>query len=130
MPVYRPGQWHSPENKPEWSDIAAIGRFSVPVDGGRFERHFHDDHEVWFISGGKAKVFSDGEEHYVQAGDFVLTRAGDVHDVLEVYETLTGFFLETGMPAGGRTGHLHETEADAAGHDVPAAPLPADFPTR
>ena len=44
---------------------------------------------------------------HVQAGDIVLTRAGDDHDVLEVYEDLRGFFTETGHPAGGRTGHLH-----------------------
>jgi uncharacterized protein YjlB len=117
VPVYGPGRWHHPGERPEWSGIATIGRF-------------HDDHEIWFIAGGRAKVLVDGGEHYVQSGDIVLTRAGDPHDVLEVYEDLWGFFTETGHPGGGRSGHLHRSEADAAGHDVAAPPLPADFPGR
>ena len=32
------------------------------------------------------------------AGDIVLTQAGDSHDVVEVYEDLRGFFVETGHP--------------------------------
>ncbi|GAB2455406.1 hypothetical protein GCM10027029_16290 [Conyzicola lurida] len=83
---------------------------------------------MWFLWEGKAKILIEGEERYVQAGDIVLTRAGDTHDFVEVYETVRGFFTETGHPSGGRTGHLHHTETDAAGHAVPAAALPADFP--
>ena len=130
MPVLAPGSWVGPDTRPDWCQVSAIGRFAVPVVGGRFDRHHHDDHEIWFIATGKARIFTDGAEHYVQAGDIVLTRAGDEHDVLEVYEDLTGFFTETGHPAGGRTGHLHATAADAAGHDVTSAPLPSDFPAR
>ncbi|MGA1836586.1 AraC family ligand binding domain-containing protein [Herbiconiux sp. 11R-BC] len=130
MPVYEPGTWLNPDNRPEWCEIGTVGRFAVPVEGGRFDRHHHDDHEIWFISAGKAKILTDGAERYVQAGDIVVTQAGDTHDVVEVYESITGFFTETGHPAGGRTGHLHASEQDAAGHAVPARPLPADFPAR
>ena len=130
MPIIEPGNWLNPDNRPEWAEIATIGRFAVAPEGGRFDRHFHDDHEVWFIWEGKGKVFLEGAERYVQAGDIVLTRAGDTHDIVEVYETLRGFFTETGHPAGGRTGHLHASDDDTAGHDVPALPLPADFPAR
>ena len=130
MPVLEPGTWLHPENRPDWCDIATIGRFAVSVDGGRFDRHFHDDHEVWFISEGKAKILVDGGERYVQAGDIVLIRGGDPHDFVEVYESVRGFFTETGLPTGGRTGHLHSPDEDAAGHDVPAFPVPADFPVR
>jgi mannose-6-phosphate isomerase-like protein (cupin superfamily) len=130
VPVYEPGSWLNPENRPEGVGIATAGRFAVPVDGGRFDRHFHDDHELWFITEGKALIETDGERRYVQAGDIVLTEAGVTHDIVEVYETVRGFFTETGHPVGGRVGHLHASETDAAGHDVPALPLPADFPSR
>lgn len=125
MPIIEPGSWLNPDTRPSWCEIGSIGRFAVPVEGGRFERHHHDDHEVWMIWEGKGKIFIEGGERYVQAGDIVLTQAGDVHDIVEVYETLRGFFMESGLPAGGRIGHL-----DGVAHDVPGLPLPADFPTR
>ena len=125
VPIYEPGSWLNPDDKPAWCEIASAGRFAVPIEGGRFERHHHDDHELWFIHEGKAKILVDGGEHYVQAGDIVLTQAGDIHDVIEVYETLRGFFTETGLPQGGRVGHL-----GGVAHDVPGMPLPRDFPER
>ncbi|WP_173081010.1 cupin domain-containing protein [Phytohabitans rumicis] len=130
MPVYGPGRWLNPTDRPEWCEVAAAGRFAVPVEGGRFDRHYHDDHEIWFVSEGKARILVDGAERYAQAGDVVLIQAGDPHDVVEVYETLRGFFVQTGHPAGGRAGHLHRDPADAGGHPVPARPVPADFPSR
>lgn len=123
MPVIQAGSWLNPDTRPEWSELAAVGRFTVDTAGARFERHHHDDDEIWLIWAGKAKILVDGRERYVRAGDIVLTRAGDPHDVLEVYETLRGFFVETGRPAGGRHGHL-----DPVPHDVPALPVPSDFP--
>jgi mannose-6-phosphate isomerase-like protein (cupin superfamily) len=125
VPVYEPGRWLNPADRPEWCEISGAGRFAVPVDGARFERHRHDDHELWFISAGKAKVEVDGEHRYVQAGDIVLTRAGEFHDFVEVYEPVSGFFTEIGVPAGGRTGHL-----DPEPHEVPGLPVPDDFPVR
>jgi mannose-6-phosphate isomerase-like protein (cupin superfamily) len=122
--------WLSPQARPEWLACTGIGLFSVPSEGGRFDRHFHEDDELWLITRGKAKIFSDGTEHYVQAGDVVVTRAGDTHDVVEVYEALEGFFVETGHPAGGRPGHLHRLEGERAGHAVPVRELPDDFPPR
>ncbi len=67
----------------------------------------------------------DGELRYVQAGDIVFTSAGDFRDIVEVYEPVRGFFTEGPVPEGGRAGHL-----DAEPHDVPALPLPDDFPVR
>jgi mannose-6-phosphate isomerase-like protein (cupin superfamily) len=125
--VYPPGRWLNPADRPDWCEIAAAGRFAVPLVGGRFERHYHDDHELWFIASGRARIVVGGESRYVQAGDIVLTRAGEEHDVVEVYEALHGFFVESGHPAGGRTGHLYRDPADAGGHEVPARPLPADW---
>ena len=121
MPVIEPGSWLHPETRPDWSGIGSIGRFAVATEGGRFERHRHHVEEVWMIWEGKGKIVVDGAERYVQAGDIVLTRAGDTHDIVEVYETLRGFFIETGLEAG---------HVDGEAHDVPALPLPADFPLR
>ena len=56
---------------------------------------------------GKAKVMTEGQTFYVEAGDIVCTNASDEHDVLEVYEDLEAFFLEDATPPNGRTGHLH-----------------------
>ena len=124
-PVYEPGSWLSPDDRPAWSAFSSAGRFTVPVEGGTFDRHHHDEDELWFIHAGKARILVDGGERYVQAGDIVLTQAGDIHDVVEVYETLRGFFTETGLPPRGRPGHL-----DGVAHDVPGLPLPEDFPAR
>jgi len=122
--------WVSPSTRPEWLATNAVGRFSIAPEGGRFDRHHHDDDELWLITNDKAKVFADGREHYVQAGDVVIIQAGDSHDILEVYEGLEGFFVETGHPAGGRLGHLHRSAEQSAGHPVPALQLPLDFPSR
>lgn len=115
-------------NRPDWCRVTAAGMFRL-LGSGRFDRHFHDCNEYWLITRGKAKVFSEGQPYYVRAGDILCTRAGDEHDILEIYEPLEGFYFEDATPPGGRTGHLHRTPADAKGHDVPMLPVPADFPT-
>ena len=125
MPIIEPGSWLNPENKPAWSAFTSAGRFAIPLEGGRFERHHHDEEELWFITEGKARVLVDGVSQYVQAGDIVLTQRGDVHDFVEVYEPVRGFFVTAGVEAGGRSGHI-----DGVAHDVAVASVPADFPTR
>lgn len=115
-------------NRPDWCNVTTAGIFTVPLEGGRFDCHFHDCDEYWLVFAGKAKVMSEGREYYVQRGDIVCTRAGDEHDVVEVYETLEAFWFEGATPPGGRVGHLHKNEDKAAGHEVAAKPLPPDFP--
>jgi mannose-6-phosphate isomerase-like protein (cupin superfamily) len=114
-------------NRPEWCEVTSAGVFRVPREGGRFDRHYHDCNEYWLIFRGKAKVLSEGREYYVGPGDIVCTRAGDEHDVMEVYEDLEAFWFEDATPPGGRVGHLHRTPDASAGHDVPARPLPPDY---
>lgn len=115
-------------NRPEWCQVTSAGIFRVSFSRGRFDCHYHDCHEYWLIFRGKAKVMSEGRIFYVKAGDIVCTRAGDEHDVLEVYEDLEAFWFEDVTPAGGRVGHLHRDEAKAKGHAVPGLPIPEDFP--
>lgn len=130
VPLYPPGSWLNPQSRPDGSGPATAGRFAVALEGARFDRHHHEVDELWFISEGKAKILLEGREVYVQAGDVILSPAGPPHDIVEVYEPVSGFFSETGHPLGGRSGHLHDSESDAGGHDVPARPVPADFPLR
>jgi mannose-6-phosphate isomerase-like protein (cupin superfamily) len=101
----------------------------VPLDAARFDRHYHDCHEYWLVCSGKARIISEDREYYVQAGDIVCTKAGDEHDVLEVYEELEAFWFEDATPAGGRIGHLHRSAEKAKGHAVPRKPVPEDFPS-
>ena len=122
--------WVNPANRPPWSALSAVGRFRVPAGGGRFDRHYHRTDEIWLIDSGKAKVVTDGSEHYVQGGDVVVTQAGDTHDFVEVYEEVRGYFVEMGPPRPGQSGHLHRDPADAEGHAVPLRSEPADFPAR
>lgn len=116
------------DNRPEWSGVTSAGIFFVPEKDGRFDNHFHDCAEYWLVFTGKAKVMSEGKEFYVKRGDIVCTKAGDDHDVVEVYEHLEAYWFEDTTPEGGRVGHLHRTEQDAAGHPVPFKPVPEDFP--
>ncbi len=129
MPVYRTREQAMGEgNRPAWCQVTSAGIFRVPTDGGRFDCHYHDCHEYWLIFAGQAKVMTEGQVGYVAAGDIVCTRAGDEHDVLEVYEDLAAFWFEDATPPGGRVGHLHRTPEQARGHAVPALPTPEDFP--
>ena len=125
MPIIVPGSWLNPDTKPAWSAFTSAGRFAIPLEGGRFETHHHDEEELWFIIEGKAKILVEGTEQYVQSGDIVLTERGDTHDFVEVYEPVRGFFTTAGLQDGASAGHL-----DGVAHDVPAAPLPHDFPLR
>lgn len=115
-------------NQPEWSGVTSAGIFRVPTQDGRFDCYFHDCHEYWLVFQGKAKIRTEGQTFYVQPGDIVCTRAGDEHDVLEVYEDFAAFWFEDETPEGGRIGHLHRDAVQAQGHRVAALPIPEDFP--
>jgi uncharacterized protein YjlB len=116
------------QNRPEWSGVTSAGVFRVPFANGRFDCHYHDCHEYWLVFRGKARVMTEGRAFYVKPGDIVCTKAGDEHDILEVYEDLEAFWFEDVTPAGGRVGHLHRDAEKALGHAVPGLPVPEDFP--
>jgi mannose-6-phosphate isomerase-like protein (cupin superfamily) len=123
-----PSGYLNEHTRPAWSDATSAGLAKIPV-GGHFDRHFHDCNEYWFVFAGKAKVVSEETEYYLQRGDILCTRAGDEHDILEVYEDLELVWYEDATPSGGRTGHLHKESYEAARHTVLSPPLPADFPS-
>jgi len=115
-------------NRPEWSSVTSAGIFRVPTTNGRFDCHYHDCHEYWLVFRGKAKVMTEGQTFYVRTGDIVCTKAGDEHDVIEVYEDLEAFWFEDATPLSGRIGHLHRDDDKAQGHPVANLPIPEDFP--
>jgi hypothetical protein len=122
MPVHR---GLGPQNRPEWCQVTSAGIFKIPREGW-FDRHYHDFHEYWLIYKGRAKVLTEGREFIVGPGDIVCTRAGDEHDVVEVYEDLEAFWFEEPLIGEGRLGHLHRTPELAKGHRVPGASETAD----
>ena len=128
MPVIRTSKKAmGTDNRPEWSSVTSAGIFRVPAAGGRFDCHYHDCDEYWLVFRGKAKVVTEGQTYYAKPGDIVCTKAGDEHDVIEVYEHLEAFWFEDVTPAGGRIGHLHRDADKAKGHPVPHLPIPEDF---
>lgn len=131
MPVIRTSEASlKADNRPDWCAVTSAGIFSLRADGNAtFDCHYHDCDEYWLVYKGKARVASEGVEAYAMPGDIVCTRAGDEHDVLEVYEDFEAFYFEDSTPESGKTGHLHRSAQKAEAHPVPARPLPADFPT-
>lgn len=119
-----------PENKPEWCQTPTAGYFHMSKEGGWHDLHYHDYNELYLVCRGKAKILNGGKEVYVQARDIVCIRAGDEHDILEVYgdEDFELFWLYEPGPEDGRLGHLHRSPEKAQEHPVPAKPIPSDFP--
>ena len=104
-------------NKPDWLKASAFGSFRLPLGTPTsVELHYHDADEIWYISKGRARILSEGVEYEVRPGDLVCTGMGDEHQILEVYEELTGFFLEGELEGLQRPGHLHR---DTDGVPVP-----------
>ena len=117
-------------NKPDWCQIPAAGYFRMPKEGGTHDCHYHDYNELYLICRGKAKILNNDKEYYVRAHDIVCIKAGDEHDILEVYgdEDLELYWLYEPGPEDGRLGHLHRSPAKAILHQVSAKPIPQDFP--
>jgi mannose-6-phosphate isomerase-like protein (cupin superfamily) len=118
------------ENRPEWCQIPRAGFFQMSKEGGEHDRHYHDSNELYLICRGRAKILNAGTEYYVKAGDIVCIKAGDEHDILELYsdENFELFWLYEPAADVERFGHLHRTPESAQPHPVPAKPLPPDFP--
>lgn len=111
----------APDSRPPWSDATSAGVFHVEPHG-RFDRHYHDCDEYWFVCSGRARVLVGSRTYTVGAGDIVCTPRGTEHDVLGVFERLEAFWFEARTPPGGRIGHLHRTHEDSLGHVVPLLP--------
>jgi hypothetical protein len=117
-------------NKPDWCQTPYAGYFRMSKEGGTHDCHYHDYNELYLICRGRAKLLNNGQEYYVKPNDIICIRAGDEHDILEIYgdEDFELFWLYEPGPAGGRLGHLHRSAEKATAHPVPAKPIPPDFP--
>lgn len=117
-------------SRPDWARTPSVGFYSLEREGRLHDCHYHELNEFYLISRGKARILNGGQEYYVQQSDIVCIKAGDEHDILEVYgeEDLQLFYIyEWGSPEA-RLGHHHTSADKAALHPVPRKPLPEDFP--
>ena len=62
--------------------------------------------------GGVMVMRSEGVEYTLRKDDVLVTRMGDEHEILEILEDTTYFWLETELRGRKRTGHLHRGEDD------------------
>jgi mannose-6-phosphate isomerase-like protein (cupin superfamily) len=118
------------ENRPDWCQIPRAGFFRMSKEGGEHDRHYHDSNELYLIGRGKAKILNAGREHYVKVGDIVCIKAGDEHDILEIYgnEDFELFWVYEPSMNAERFEHLHRTAEGVQPHPVPTKPVPPDFP--
>ncbi len=116
--------------RPPWSRTESVGFFSLAREGYEHDCHYHDLNEFYLISRGKAKISNGDAIHYVQQSDIVCIKAGDEHDILEVYgdEDFQLFYMYERGDGGERLGHLHTSPEKAINHPVPRKPIPIDFP--
>jgi quercetin dioxygenase-like cupin family protein len=75
---YRPGSSWLLQVDPDGRTSLSVVRESIGV-GDRIPRHWHDVDEVVLYERGHARVFLDGAESDVAAGDSVFIPAGAVH---------------------------------------------------
>ena len=106
-----------PDQKPEWCDVTSAGTFRIRA-GELFDAHHHDCDEYWLVFEGRARVSVNGEQVHIGPGDIVCTPVGVTHDIEAVAGPLSMHWFETATPPGGRLGHLHRSDEQAAGHSV------------
>jgi mannose-6-phosphate isomerase-like protein (cupin superfamily) len=96
--------------------------FVMEIETRRFDRHFHDFDEFWFVAAGTGQITLGGDIHQVQGGDIIYTPAGVDHDIVAVTsaEDLEVFWLSWSLPPGASGQHLHRTPDDATKHLVPS----------
>jgi mannose-6-phosphate isomerase-like protein (cupin superfamily) len=111
------------DNRPAGCQAYSAGRFRLRATGtSRFDRHFHDYDEFWFVASGTGTIVVGDIVHQARPGDIIYTRAGLEHDVIAVtgYHDLEVFWLSWALPPGASGQHLHRTDADATKHLVPS----------
>jgi mannose-6-phosphate isomerase-like protein (cupin superfamily) len=110
------------DNRPDGCPAYSAGRFRLRAAGtSRFDRHFHDYDEFWFVASGTGTVVVADTVHQVQPGDIIYTQAGVEHDVIAITsdQDLEVFWLSWSLPPGARGEHRQRTPGDSKKHPVP-----------
>lgn len=76
------------------------------------ELHYHDCDEFVFMIEGKCLMRSEGVVYTLEPGDVLVTRMGDEHELLEILEDTTYFWLCGELRGEKRRGHLHRNEGE------------------
>ncbi|HUT00905.1 MAG TPA: cupin domain-containing protein [Phycisphaerae bacterium] len=71
------------------------------------EPHYHDCDEFVFMIAGRMIMRSEGVDYTLGPPDVLVTRMGDEHEILEVLEDTTYFWVEGELRGQKRPGHLH-----------------------
>ena len=71
------------------------------------EPHYHDCDEFYFMVEGKCVAKSEGKVYTLEKGDVLATRMGDEHEIMEILEDSTIFWIEAELKGKKREGHLH-----------------------
>jgi mannose-6-phosphate isomerase-like protein (cupin superfamily) len=111
------------QNRPPGCPAHSAGRFRLAADGtSRFDRHFHDFDEFWFVAAGTAAIVVGDITYQAGPGDIIYTPAGTIHDITAITsdQDLEVFWLSWSLPEGASGQHLHPTPGDAAKHPVSA----------
>jgi len=109
MPIIRPDQRAlSPiQEFPAWG----LAQFTKGMKNIT-ELHFHDSDEWVFMVSGQCLMRSEGVLHTLNAGDVLVTRMGDEHELLEILEDTVYFWTCTELRGQKRPGHLHRDQND------------------
>ncbi len=70
------------------------------------EPHFHDCDEYVFMLEGRMHLRSEGVDYILEPKDVLVTRMGDLHEIVEILEDTVYFWAEGPLRGLKRTGHL------------------------
>ena len=77
------------------------------------ELHYHDCDEFVFMVAGSCVMRSEGILYTLEPGDVLVTRMGDEHELLEILEDTTYFWVCGELRGRRRSGHLHRGDPGA-----------------
>ena len=76
------------------------------------ELHHHDCDEFVFMIEGKCVMRSEGSIYNLEKGDVLVTRMGDEHELVEILEDTTYFWVCGELKGQKRRGHLHRQKQE------------------